>query len=350
MTMLFMDGFDHYAPAYFASRGWAYSVSPSISTSYPRTTPGGALNIWQQNQAISRPVSGSPKTLVLGAAIAIYGATVSTNKSFIRFKEGGSAGATHVSIGFDQYKNLVAWQGDAVTQIANTDVVFKVGGSPVPYYYVDVEVTIGDTDGAIKIWVDDVLRVNLTGLDTRNGGTNGVIDTLHIGLPSVAGFDILIDDLYCLDKTGTLNNARIGTCSIHTLFPNADASLGWLGSTGALHYALIDEQSANGDGDYVYASGPATDLFEFPDHPVARDVNIRAIQSVAIARKDDAIGRILRMVTRPLVTSYQGTSILLNGTSYTSSAAMTIQETNPETGLPWTKSEFNAAGFGFAHT
>lgn len=344
MAMLFVEGFDHVGPSYLPAKGWTWSVAPSVSTSLGRTTPGGALNPWQQNHAASKVVPGSPSTIVLGFAVAVYGSTVNANRSIVRFMEGAT---THVSVGWDMHKNLCIWQGDMTTLLANTEYVFKVGGSPVDYHYVEIELTVSDTAGVLKVWIDEAPRVNLSGIDTRNGGA-GVIDKLNLGLTSPAGLDVLIDDLYCLDKTGTVNNARLGDCSVHTLFPVADLTANWTPSTGTVRWSLLDEQQVNTNTDYISAGGSAQELFTVKAHPTARAINVHTIQTSAIGMRDDATARDLKVLVRPVSTIYKGPA-LATTSNYSTPVSTLMMETNPETGLKWTKAEYNATAFGVEH-
>jgi len=71
-----------------------------------------------------------------------------------------------------------------------------VGGlyTTTTWAYVEVQARLHDTAGSVIIRINGVERLNLTGLDTRNGGTKTVFDTVHLGWLQFAGH--VYDDMY----------------------------------------------------------------------------------------------------------------------------------------------------------
>ena len=64
------------------------------------------------------------------------------------------------------------------------------------WYYFEVKARLHDTNGSVIVRLDNIERLNLTDIDTKNAGTKTVIDSLVLGSNTVTRFD----DLYL--KTG----------------------------------------------------------------------------------------------------------------------------------------------------
>ena len=85
------------------------------------------------------------------------------------------------------------------------------------------------------------------------------------------------------------------------------------------------------------------DSYEFSDL-VTLSGSIYAVQVNSWARKDDVGSRTLNAITRPVSTTYSGTSPASLGNTY--SYTVFGFEFNPETSGYWTVAEINAAEFG----
>jgi hypothetical protein len=117
------------------------------------------------------------------------------------------------------------------------------------YYYIELKVTISDTIGAMALRVNNSLLLNLTNVDTKNGGTSSLIDAVSWHLSGVSG-NILTDDVYILDGTGSYNNDFLGDLSVEHLRPTGDDAVTWTRSTGSTNFSCVDEMGNADTSDY----------------------------------------------------------------------------------------------------
>jgi len=123
------------------------------------------------------------------------------------------------------------------------------------------------------------------------------------------------------------------------LRPNSDSHRGLISSSGADHYALVDETSLN-EADYVWVDGGASsqtlyDTFGYPDHSTESEtinsVTVKAYCKKAVTGTDASNVRI-----RPQV-SIGGTGYYGAAQNLTSSTALYTKAwtTNPATSSAW---------------
>jgi hypothetical protein len=111
------------------------------------------------------------------------------------------------------------------------------------WHYIEQRVKLHDTLGSIIFKIDGVERYSASGIDTKNAGTKAVFDCLQVGLTNGSG-SWIIDDLYLLDVSGSVNNNFLGDLAIETLYPNANGDTNqWVGSDGNSvdNYLNVDE-------------------------------------------------------------------------------------------------------------
>ena len=101
-----------------------------------------------------------------------------------------------------------------------------------------------DSLGFVKINVDGVEVLNVSGLDTKNAGTGTTYDTVQFGM-GLSG-TTLFDDLYLMAGAG---DSFLGDCIVTTLLPNGNgASVG--GTFGAPQYMTFAGVPDNNGGNY----------------------------------------------------------------------------------------------------
>lgn len=199
------------------------------------------------------------------------------------------------------------------------------------WQYVECEITISDTVGVFKVYVDGSLVINLTNVDTRNG-TPTAVDQVNLGANSgatgIGTFDF--DDVYVTDSA-----TRLGERRVETLYPTGDVAQGWSRSAGATNYSLVDELTVNGDTDYVQASTVGdVDTYDFgtvSSTPTAID----AVQIVSYGLKTDAGTREVALQIKSGATTSDGSNFVLAG-SYTNFRRLTTVD--PDTSVAWTQS------------
>lgn len=101
--------------------------------------------------------------------------------------------------------------------------------------------TIDDAAGAVDLYINGVRVLNLTDIDTRNGGTATITNLLH-GASSKDAFTAHYEDFWCGSEM------LPGDRRVDSHFPIADgANTDWTPSAGADHYAMVDEAVPDDD-------------------------------------------------------------------------------------------------------
>jgi hypothetical protein len=336
MALLFMDGFDHYATADITKK-WTSSASMSIASTSGRRG-GGCASTNSLGSYLEKALSASSANIVVGFAFKLN--VFNTGyPAFLTLKESSTS---HISLGYNASSKLEIRRGNGGgTLLATSNASLSLS----QFNYIEIKVTISDTVGTTEVRINGVTDsgLTLTGADTRNGGTSGVIDLVSLGQNSTFGAAGAYDDLYVCDTSGSTNNNFLGDCRIDTLFPNADGNYSqFTPSTGTVHYSLVDESTPN-TTDYNYSSTSGDrDSYTFPDLTGLVSQTVYGIQINAAALKSDSGSRSLGTMSRLSGTNKDGTGAALS----TSLAYLSeIQETDPASAA-WTEANVNAAEFG----
>jgi hypothetical protein len=319
MTLEFMEGFDWFTTNTKILQKWNSGSIGGVATTYPRYA--GAQYAYNFGNLVKNITPSD--VIVIGFALRLNSNQV---KDFISFME---TGIRHILI---RIENMVIL-GRRDNTLLGTGTISLIEDT---WHYFEIETTIHDTTGIIKVYVDGALSLNLTGVDTRNGGT-GLVNNIRI---SGDNNDILIDDLYI--KVGSGETA-IGDVRVCTVLPNgAGTTTEWDPSAGS-NYQNVDETNPDDDTTYNSTSTAGEiDLYAFPDIAVTAGT-IHGVQVMANCRKDDAGVRDIKLIARPASTNHLSAAI---GATNTYFGQTKIWEDNPETAAAWAVSEVNASEFG----
>lgn len=205
------------------------------------------------------------------------------------------------------------------------------------WHHWEIRCVVHDTTGIVQVWIDGVQVINATNVDTKNGGTNNTIDKVEF-------FRTAAGEHHAADFVITNGTTPLGVTRVHPLLPDADGNYtAFTPSTGTSHFALVDEQTPNGDTDYNSATTEGDkDSYTFPSLPTGT-WDILAVQTALNARRFDPGTKFLRPFIRISATDYVGTSHVLSE-SY--GAKLDLWETNPATASAWTQAEVDAIEVG----
>jgi len=206
------------------------------------------------------------------------------------------------------------------------------------YNYIEIKATIHDSTGAVEVKINGVTdnNLNLTNVDTRNGGT-GVIDTILI---AGTGYT---DDFYVCDTSGATNNDFLGDIRVDTIYPDGDGNYTqFTPSTGTAHWSLVDETTPNTTDYNSGANIGDRDSYTYAALSAITSQTIYGVQINAAALKSDSGSRSLGTMSRLSGTNKDGSGAALS-TSQTYISE--IQETDPASAA-WTESNINSAEFG----
>ena len=104
----------------------------------------------------------------------------------------------------------------------------------------------------------------------------------------------------------------------------------------------VNDAQMNSDDNYVYTATPGNrNCYDF--QALGLTGNVKAVQHVVAARKDDAGSRVVQLFARAGGADYDGPNL---STTDTYLFQRRILTTNPATGAPWNSVEVDAAQFG----
>ena len=327
MALLFVDSFDHVGTllAGLAAKWDLISGTPLISSTTVRTGTG-ALQLGVTAD-ITKQITPPGDVFILGWGFRMAG--ISTTTEIVRFLESSTV---HLALIFDASGFLVVKRGSTVLATA-TSHAFLLN----TWYYIEVKVVVHDTTGSVAVRVDGVpvtFNASLTGIDTRNAGTAGIVDRVRFAGSAAYYF---YDDLYICDDAGSVNNDFLGICKIERLLPSTGNGdhVDFTCSTGTDHGALVDENPPTDDTDYVSSDTAGhQDCYHYPS--LALTGSILGVQTNLYARKTDAGARTVAAIVRSGGTTYPGAALApLTTYRYLTE----VQAVNPATGLAWTAAE-----------
>lgn len=202
------------------------------------------------------------------------------------------------------------------------------------FHLMEMECVIDDSAGRITVYWDDVQIINLTAQDTRNG-TPTTVDRIKWNPTASSTAAAYYDHTFVWDSaTRPADQYYIETISV-----DADgATLNWTPSTGADHFAVVDELPAS-TADYLQAStvGNIDELIaaSLSDTPTA----ILGAKVRGFFNKTDVTVREVRMGVKSGATTSAGTTTAITQTG--TAVARTLL-TDPDTAAAWTASGINA--------
>ncbi len=348
MTIVCIDGFDLYNGV-LANTGllskWTDNGG-SASSIVAGRFGGQALQLNANTSNTSnnvRTLPASYASLSAGFAFRIL-SFAGNSDSFAHMIMFADSGTTQCSL------RLLADGRLNVSRMTNpTSIAASLGTTASPiivantWHYVEVEVTISDTVGVFKVYVDGVQVLNLTGLDTKTSANATANQIQFYTAGAVHGStlnDWNYDDLYVTDTA-----TKLGECKVETCRPTADVSgaTDFTPSTGSSHFALVDETTCNGDTDYNSGSTVGhKDRFTHAGLSTT-PATIHAVQVTAFAQKTDATSRSIALQVKSGATTSDGANFAL-AVGY--GKFDRIMETDPNTAAAWAVSPVNALEFG----
>jgi hypothetical protein len=337
-TLLFMDGFDHYATDDLPKK-WAHSyqrfANATISGASPRYTGGRYLaQGTSYNYSTTFTFEGAGNTVILGAALNFDLDVWTDYCKGVYFKD--IYGSTLCSIGIEVGGDLEVHRGvwsDPLIDSVDVSSMF----SDREWHYWEFRVVCDDTVGEYEVWLDDVSIISGTGVDLNDTTIN---PTTIYAASIYCGFseETWIDDLY-VDTT-----TRHKDCRIVSLHPDGAGNYSeWTASAGSNFECVDDTTDITDDTDYVKTQGQGNkDSYTFDDTTLSTE--IKGIQIISCARKEGLGGRTdIKNFVRIGPTDFVGDPITL-AEGYL--CQRTIMNVNPSTLLPWQTSDIDDAEFG----
>jgi hypothetical protein len=348
MSLLFMDGFDHYDALTYGSLKWdanPFTGGMSCQTAWFAT--GGRRNgayvrlgaEWGHvGQYWCKTLVSNCATIIVGCAVKFVSITGSPQPYFMALYDGSTMHIglkRNVTTGY-----LDAYRGDGM--LLGT---YSVPFSANVWYYFELKATIHDSNGILQFRVNEYLALDLSSIDTRNGA-NAYVNKIGFGAGADSGnqHTLAIDDLYVCDNSGANNNDFLGDCRIDVILPNgAGYATQWTPSAGS-NYQCVDDALFDNGTDYVSEDTEGNqDTYAFADLPVGI-AGIKGIQTSLFAKRTDSgVATKIKPVIRTGDTDYLKTEVTPTVNYYD---YLEITEVNPATSAAWTKAELDDTEFG----
>lgn len=341
-----IEGWDHINDTTEMSRkGWnfpwtqdnamAISASGRFSGSQSARKYRTGGNGGQYVQTLYKDLPSNEDILYAGAAIYLY--SWSSMSTGMHFYDGGTA---QIGVKITSSGQLQALRGgNSGTSLGITATSLVLPGS---WVHIGIEVKIDNSVGYIKVWLNGELLLNLTGQDTQISA-NAYANRFQFDIQAYD--DVLIDDVYMGDDTGSYNISWLGDRRVYTIYPNGDGNVAdWTANTGNDWDAVND--SGGPDDDTTYIASSTVDqkaLVTLPDLP-SNVTALNAIQITHYSRKDDSTTRALKALVRSGGSDYEVSAAQYLASTY--GFFSYLSEEDPQDSTQWTKSDVDAAEFG----
>lgn len=224
---------------------------------------------------------------------------------------------------------------------------------PGRWHYIEFKITISNTVGVVNIRIDDQEVLNLTNVDTRQGGAGDDLDTIELrgingvsGVPAAGIGQTLFDDWYIVDNVGSApNNTFLGPIKIEEINPDAAGDNSDFTPLASTNVSNVDETPSDGDTTYNESSTSThLDLFN-ADSLVDIDGTIFGVVVDSEARLTDGTGFNIINTVKSSTTEGAGTSTAIAGTSY--EVILDVFEQDPNATAAWTVTTVNAMQIGY---
>lgn len=329
--LLFIDSCDHYSATEVGYKWSSTTGSLEIASAYGRF--GNGIRSGFGGGTLAKTI-GATATIITGFAEKV---TSLANRTLLTLMDGAS---NQIILYMNSTGTLSVWNGAVGglygTLLGTSSSVIKIN----TWHHYEIKVTIHASAGIVELRVDGTTFLSLSGVDTQYTA-NATVDRLLYNVDLTQ----YIDDIYICNGVGTANNDFLGDCRVECVFPDGDgSSLNFTPSTGADHYAMVDEVTPNSDTDYNSSGSPGDKDFLTFDSLSSSSGSVFGVQLSAWCKKSDAGARYGELLTYSGSTEESGGSFGLP-TSYTYQIEMF--ETEPSTGDPWSIESVNDAEFGY---
>lgn len=362
MSLMFIDGFDHYTSPLvkynYARQLGSISINPAFAR-YPGgqgcRLRGGANYVGTPGPANDPGGTYLHKgNLAPASSVMIMAGSVLLNNTF-------------PGIVWPPSQNSCCWTvyNDSGTGIGGLNfkqgrihlynynaTAYDSGYSIIPeeWFFLEFKVVAHPTSGYLiaKVNEETILSVGPTG--TVAAGGNTTISQFRIAANTENIFNAescpyWLDDFYVLNNEGANNNNFIGEWRCVTLYPNGTGSqANWEVTGAAANWDATNEKGAYNTTDYVYTSGVGlSDIYNY-DNLSSKVSDVAGVQLNVVARKEGGGGATVSPLieTSSVVTSGTGTTV--NATYHN---IIQRWDTDPYDDTEWTRIKVNNAMCGF---
>lgn len=339
MSLLFTESFDGIGttPSDYVGK-WTAQVGggPVINAANGRNGNGSSGSQW----AKAVDTADEHATFILGFALKLASlANLITPCNFYS----DSNVTRHIYMDQTATGELRVFRGDGTQLAISASGVLQAGA----WHYIEVKAVLGDgTSGSVIVRVDGVQVISTGGVDTKNGGTKTVFDTIRVGDQNAGSFDDIVL-LNGVDSgvAGRPNNDFLGDVFVEALDPdgNGNYATEFDHSDGndIANDDLVNE--ADPDDDTTYVESGVDDAKEsYTFEATSGTGNVAGVAVYARAKRSDTDSRDIALLAREGGTDAQSADQTLAATYAWHTH---VFEAEPD-GSAWTLAEVDGAEFG----
>ena len=334
------DGFDCYGTTgstvatQLIAKGYTLSNTIDIDSAFAGVYSNYALRIFSGVGCYCRiPLSSNYSTLIATCFWKSPGININT-ATFLGFYDSGSI---QVAVRYNKTNSKFEIVR-GTTVIATSTNAFSY--PPSVWHWISLKVNFHNSTGSASLQVNGTEECTFSGntIETANAYANQV----YIGCFGSENYTYSdFDDLIIMDTSGSSYNNHIGQTKVVGILPTADGySSSWTATGAASDYLCVNEQSPNGDTDYITSTTPGNiSSFTFPACGLT---SIGAVKINSLTKLDAPGTRTIRNGVRISTTNYeQGDYSVPVDYTYNDN----LLTTSPATASAWTPSEVDGAEF-----
>lgn len=344
MSLLFMDGFDHYTPnTDYQKKGWSsnggISYAPAAGSSTSGRRGSGGVKPQGYINYLKRSLGSNQNTLIAGIAHNT-GGNQTTSSSYdscvFMFLDGT---ISQISCGASGTGRFDIYRGSSLIGSTAPGVLIEN-----IFQYIEIKVVFHASAGSVILRVNGSTVLTLSGISTitTSNAYANVIGINHLGTNFTTNGTL--DDFYLCNASGTTNNDFLGDVRVDTLIPNSDGTYSnFTPSTGTSHYQLVDETTPNITDYNSSQTIGHRDSYNMSNLSSISSQTIFGLQaSIAALRVEEGY--------RTIAPSIRSSTTNSDGNNYTLAQSLlyasSVFETDPNTSTAWTESGVNAMEAG----
>ncbi len=240
MSLIFIDGFDHYS-----SIRRKYQVASGLENPafVAGRFGGNAIEKQSANGAGTNTRGLGTQTEIFAGIAVRFPAFPGNTESIWRITDIGGATRCSVTVTPTGIVSILAGG-----QVASGAVPLSTG----VWAYLEIHYTAKNSGGIAELRINEVVVGTITG-DTTTGAEDDIAGIQILGNQPSIGKQYLLDDMYVLNADGTSNNTYLGDVRITTMAATADAnSNDWTPKDSLIgNFDEVDEVLLDSDTSYV---------------------------------------------------------------------------------------------------
>lgn len=335
MSIIFVDGFDHYAlgdlPKKWDDASAWTSTYFDIQSSVRRRASGQALAAKTANCWLAK--SGTFANNIAYIGFAYYPGDLDGGM-WVQFFNAGGVQCTvlHATDG-----SIKVYRGSSSGTLLESSATGVLTAQA--WFWIEIKVTIHDSTGTYEVRVNGVDVVSGSSVDTKYQATDGVTQVRISG----TGADSYYDDLYIADDSGSFD--FLGDSRVDTIYPTgAGTTTEWTPSAGSNYENVDDATDIDDDSTYnSEADVNGVDLYAFGNLAALSSATIHAVAANICSKNEDATTHSHKAIARPVSTNRLGAE-KTNTTSF--KIYQEIWALNPEDSAAWEEADVNGSEFG----